>query len=249
MAKSIRLAYSICSACFTYIYPKKIHTGLLFMFRIKICGITDPGDARTAIQAGADAVGLNFYPASPRFIDSSQARRIREVLPPEIIKVGLFVNAEAKDVCRTCDEIPLDLIQLHGDETPEYIARLGNRTVMRAFRLGPEGLQPVFAYLEECRQLGCVPKLVLLDALCQGIYGGTGKNADWSVCAQYPGHEGVPPLILAGGLTELNVGQAIEQVRPAGVDAAGGVESSPGRKDPAAVIAFVQAARKAFAAF
>ncbi|MGD0654735.1 MAG: phosphoribosylanthranilate isomerase [Thermoguttaceae bacterium] len=219
------------------------------MFRIKICGITDPGDARTAIQAGADAVGLNFYPASPRFITPAGARQICRVLPAEIVKVGVFVNAEAKDVCQTCDEIPLDLIQLHGDETPKYIARLGNRPVMRAFRLGPEGLQPVFAYLEECRQLGCVPKLVLLDALCQGVYGGTGKNADWSICAQYPGREGVPPLILAGGLTESNVGRAIMQVRPAGVDAAGGVESSPGRKDPAALIAFVQAAREAFAAF
>jgi phosphoribosylanthranilate isomerase len=219
------------------------------MFRIKICGITNLGDARTAIQAGADAVGLNFYPASPRCITPTGARQICRVLPGEIVKVGVFVNSEAKDICQTFDELELDLIQLHGDETPEFIARLGNRLVMRAFRLGPEGLQPVFAYLEECRQLGCVPKLVLLDALSQGIYGGTGKTADWSVCAQYPGHEGVPPLILAGGLKPSNVAQAIDQVRPAGVDAAGGVESSPGRKEPAAVIAFVQAARKAFAAF
>jgi len=216
------------------------------MFRIKICGITDPGDARTAIQAGADAVGLNFYPASPRFITPAKARQICQVLPAEIVKVGIFVNAEAKDVCQVRNELELNLIQLHGDETPEYIARLGNRPVIRAFRMGPEGLQPVFVYLEECRRLGCVPKLVLLDALSQGFYGGTGKTADWSVCAQYPGHEGVPPLILAGGLTESNVAQAIYQVRSAGVDTAGGVESSPGQKDPAAVIAFVQAARNAF---
>ncbi|MGA2796879.1 MAG: phosphoribosylanthranilate isomerase [Thermoguttaceae bacterium] len=216
------------------------------MFRIKICGITNVSDAQSAVQAGADAVGLNFYPASPRFITPSAVRQIRDVLPREIVKVGVFVNAEAKEICQTFDEIDLDLIQLHGDETPEYITQLGNRPVMRAFRLGPEGLQPIFTYLETCKRLGCVPKLVMIDAFSKGVYGGSGETANWTVCAQYPCHEDVPPLVLAGGLTQWNVAQAIDQVRPAAVDTASGVESSPGRKDPAAVIAFAKAARKAF---
>jgi phosphoribosylanthranilate isomerase len=217
------------------------------MFRIKICGITNVIDAQIAVQAGADAVGLNFYPASPRFITRSMARQIRAVLPREIVRVGVFVNAEAKEVCQTFDELELDLIQLHGDEKPEFIAELKNRPVMRAFRLGPEDLQPIYVYLEACKQLGCVPKLVMVDASSKRVYGGSGEKADWSVCAQYPCHEDVPPLALAGGLTQLNVAQAIDLVRPAAVDTASGVESSPGQKDPAAVVAFVKAARKAFA--
>lgn len=216
------------------------------MFRIKICGITNPDDARRVVQAGADAIGLNFYPESPRFIDHSTARLICDVLPPEIVKVGLFVNSPAEDVCRTFDELPLDLVQLHGDEPPEFIARLGDRPVMRAFRLGPEGVQPIFDYLDQCKKLRCIPKLVLIDALAEATYGGTGRIADWSICAQYPRHKGLPPLVLAGGLKASNVAEAIEQVRPAAVDTASGVESSSGRKDPAAVTAFVQAARKAF---
>ncbi|MGA2060388.1 MAG: phosphoribosylanthranilate isomerase, partial [Thermoguttaceae bacterium] len=153
------------------------------MFRIKICGITNVSDAQSAVQAGADAVGLNFYPASPRFITRSTARQICDILPGEIVKVGVFVNGEAREVCQTFDELGLDLIQLHGDEKPEFIAQLGNRPVMRAFRLGPEGLQPIFAYLEDCKKLGCVPKLVMVDAFSKGVYGGSGETAEWSVCA------------------------------------------------------------------
>jgi phosphoribosylanthranilate isomerase len=217
------------------------------MFQIKICGITNPIDALTVFQAGADAVGLNFYPASPRFIDRSQARRICSVLPTKITVVGLFVNATVKDVCRTYDELDLDLIQLHGDETPEFIAQLGPRPVIRAFRLGPDGLPPIFDYLDRCKQLHCGPKLVLIDALVEGVYGGSSQTPDWSVCAQYPRNDAFPPLILAGGLKPANVAQAIGQVRPVAVDTASGVESSPGQKDPAAVIAFAQAAQEAFA--
>ena len=213
------------------------------MFRIKICGITNVSDAQSAVQAGADAVGLNFYPASPRFITRSTARQICGVLPAEIVKVGVFVNAEAIEVCQTFDELELDLIQLHGDETPEFIVQLGIRPVMRAFRLGPKGLKPIYTYLEACKQLGCVPKLVMMDAFSKGVYGGSGETPNWSACAQYPRNEDVPPLVLAGGLTQSNVAQAIDKVRPAAVDTASGVESSPGRKNPAAVMSFVQAAR------
>jgi phosphoribosylanthranilate isomerase len=216
------------------------------MFRIKICGITNQRDATAVVQAGADAVGLNFYPASPRFVGRDAARQISEALPPEIVKTGVFVNAAAKDVCQAFDELALDLIQLHGDEPPEFIAQLERRPVMRAFRLGAEGLNPVLEYLEQCKRLKCVPRLVMIDALVKGAYGGTGEIANWPVCAQYSRNENLPPLVLAGGLKPANVAEAIRQVRPAAVDTASGVESSPGQKDHAAVSAFVANAREAF---
>lgn len=153
------------------------------MFRIKICGITSVSDAQTASAAGADAVGLNFYPPSPRFIAMSKAEQICQVLPPEIVKVGVFVNADAKEICRTFDELNLHLIQLHGDEPPDFIAQLGNRPIMRAFRLNKQGLPPILAYLDNCKHLRNLPKLVLLDAPSKSVYGGSGETPDWSICA------------------------------------------------------------------
>jgi phosphoribosylanthranilate isomerase len=216
------------------------------MFHIKICGITRVDDALAAAQAGADAIGLNFYPASPRFVSPAQAEAIVAAELPGVVKVGLFVGSDAREVCETFDRLKLDLIQLHGDEPPEYLAHLGGRPVMRAFRLGPAGLSPVVTYLDDCRRLGCLPRLVLLDAYTPGVYGGTGEIADWAVAAEYRAMDQVPPLVLAGGLTPQNVTRAIRSVRPAAVDTASGVESSPGRKDPAAVAAFVRVAREAF---
>jgi phosphoribosylanthranilate isomerase len=216
------------------------------MFRIKICGITNPDDALVASKAGADAVGLNFFPSSPRFINQAMARRICIALPHDIVKVGVFVNAPESEISQTFDAMQLDLIQLHGDEPPDFIASLNGKPVMRAFRLGPEGMQPILEYLDNCNQLQCMPKLVLLDAHAIGVFGGSGEKADWSICAQYGSHNGLPPLVLAGGLNPSNVAEAIAQVRPAAVDTASGVESSSGRKDPAAVKAFVDAARNAF---
>jgi phosphoribosylanthranilate isomerase len=219
------------------------------MFHVKICGITSVDDARTAARAGADAVGLNFYAKSPRCVDLETARRIVASLPREVVKVGLSVNADVEDVARRFDDLGLDLIQLHGDEPPKYLARLGGRPVMRAFRLGPEGLEPLRRYLADCGRLGCTPRLVLIDALVAGRYGGTGQVADWQVLKTYPVNtesRQAPPLVLAGGLTPENVAEAVAMVRPAAVDTASGVESSPGRKDPAAVDAFVRAARAAF---
>jgi phosphoribosylanthranilate isomerase len=218
------------------------------MFQVKICGITNVPDAQYVVQAGADAVGLNFYPASPRFVTDSAARQICDALSPQIVRVGVFVNTAAREICGTFEKLNLNLIQLHGDEPPDFIAKLGNRPVIRAFRLQQHGLAPVLDYLRACQLLGVSPKLVLLDAPAKGIYGGSGKVSDWSLCAQYPSSEGFPPLVMAGGLTHVNVAQAIAQVRPSAVDTASGVESSPGRKDHAAVTAFVEAARKAFAA-
>jgi phosphoribosylanthranilate isomerase len=241
------------------------------MFRVKICGITSVDDARAVAAAGADAVGLNFYAKSPRYVSVEKAREIVNALPAQMVKVGLFVNAPAEEVCQTYDALGLDLIQLHGDEPPHYLADLGGRAVMRAFRFGPGGLrspqlldhgQPVSRtprvpdalesmarYLGHCGRLGCMPRLVLVDAYVEGEYGGTGQAADWERLKGSPFGTSAPPLVLAGGLTPDNVAEAVRTVGPAAVDTASGVESSPGRKDPAAVEAFVRAARRAFDEF
>ena len=220
------------------------------MFRVKICGITSIDDALTVARSGADAVGLNFYEKSARFLKIEAARAIIEALPPEIVKVGLFVNAGEDDIRGRFDRLGLDLIQLHGDEPPEFLARLDGRPVMKAFRVGPEGLAPVYEYIERTEQLGCQMRAVLIDAFCKGSYGGTGQLADWATVSAYATGEetlpiDLPPLVLAGGLTADNVAEAIRAVRPAAIDTASGVESSPGKKDPAAVKAFVRAARRA----
>lgn len=216
------------------------------MFWIKICGVTNVDDARAVAAAGADAVGLNFYAKSPRHVTVEKARRIVEALPVGLVKVGLFVNAPAEEVCQTFDALGLDLIQLHGDEPPIYLTHLGRRPVMRAFRLGQAGREPIRGYLDQCRKLGCMPRLVLVDAGVEGKYGGTGQVADWQTLKDYSLLTPSPPVVLAGGLTPENVGEAIRTVHPTAVDTASGVESSPGRKDPATVTAFVRAAQQAF---
>ena len=214
------------------------------MFTIKICGITRPDDARATVRAGADAIGLNFYPQSPRAIDLQRAEAIIAVLPAEIIKVGLFVNAPIKEICQLYDTLGLNLIQLHGDEPPELLAALGGRPVMKAFRAaGADGLRAVLEYLETCRTLGCLPRLILLDAPRARGFGGSGELADWSLAKEYQEKYGSPLLVLAGGLKADNVAEAIRTTGIGAVDTASGVESHPGIKDPAALVAFVHAAR------
>ena len=216
------------------------------MFRVKICGITTVEDAQVVAQAGADAIGLNFYPKSPRVIDLDAARAIIEHLPPEIVKVGVFVGSSLTGVRDTFDELGLDAIQLHGDESAEFLAKLDKRPVIRAFRVAEDHLYEMTDYLAVCRRMGSIPRMALADALVPGVYGGTGLLADWKTLRAYPAKHWHPPLILAGGLTPQNVGDAIRIVRPAAVDTASGVESSPGRKDAAKVRAFVRAAAAAF---
>jgi phosphoribosylanthranilate isomerase len=215
------------------------------MFHVKVCGITRIEDARAAAAAGADAVGLNFYAGSKRCLDAAGAAAIRAELPSGVLPVGVFVNADAAEICRRFDELRLGLIQLHGDEPPEYLAQLGGRPVMRAFRMSLEGWPPIVRYLDECRQLGALPRLVLIDAFHPGQYGGTGQTADWSRLAPWRSHLAGLPLVLAGGLTPENVAAAIEAVQPSAVDTASGVEQSPGIKDAARLTAFVQHARGA----
>jgi phosphoribosylanthranilate isomerase len=218
------------------------------MFRIKICGITTVEDAMRAAAAGADAVGLNFYPKSPRFVDVPTAEAIVHALPSGIARVGLFVNREAHEIRELFGRLGLDLIQLHGDESPSFLTALGGLPILRSFRITADGLDPVLDYLSECRQRNCLPQRVLLDACKKGHYGGTGELADWAAARQYPAASWHPPLVLAGGLTPGNVAEAIAMVRPSGVDTASGVERSPGHKDPRLVEDFVRAAREAFEA-
>lgn len=215
------------------------------MFRVKICGITCPDDARAAAQAGADAVGLNFYSGSRRFVDRQQAAAIVEALPERVAKVGVFVNAQVGEIRDAMTLHGLDFAQLHGDEPPQAIADLSGLAVVRAFRLGAEGWQPLVDYAAECLRLNALPKAVLVDSCQLGAYGGTGEATDWACARRYHDlHLGLP-LILAGGLNPANVTEAITCVKPFGVDTASGVESTPGVKDRLKITAFVAAARQA----
>ena len=214
-------------------------------FRVKVCGITSPNNGRAVCDAGADAVGLNFFEGSSRFVDFAVAGRIAGALPKGVVRTGLFVNAPINRICEAWDRIDLDLIQLHGDEPPEFLVELKGRPVMRAFRLGEDGITPILKYLEECRRLGCLPKLTLIDSYRKGHFGGSGAVADWNTARQYPSENWHPPLVLAGGLTPENVGEAIRIVAPIAVDAASGVERMPGQKDAELVRQFVEAATAA----
>jgi phosphoribosylanthranilate isomerase len=229
------------------------------MFQIKICGITNEEDAKSAVQAGADALGLNFYPKSPRFINRKTAAYIIEAIPSNVVKVGLFVNEAVEAVARTFDSLCLDLIQLHGDEPPEYLLQLGDRPVMKVFRLKSSGLMPIERYLAAYRALSGTGfhlvagkrqvgnlSYVLIDSHVVGVFGGSGVCSDWTASAKLVRYKSYPPLVLAGGLTPANVAQAIQTVRPVAVDTASGVEIAPGRKDRILMAAFVENARRAF---
>ena len=216
------------------------------MFHVKICGITSGRDAEMAAAAGADAVGLNFYRPSPRCIDIPTAEQIVAALPADTVKVGLFVNADSEEVRGTFDRVGLDLVQLHGDEPPEFLLELGDRPVMRAFRCGDDGLGPAADYLDRCRRLGCEPRSVLIDAYHPEQYGGTGTEADWPAVARWCDTLGAAHLTLAGGLNADNAARAIAAAEPSAVDTASSVESAPGKKDASLVRAFVAASKAAF---
>jgi phosphoribosylanthranilate isomerase len=213
------------------------------MVRIKICGVTTPGDARLAAEAGADAVGLNFYPPSPRFLDPQAAAAVVRSLPPFTAPVGVFVGMPLRQVCAVAFQLGLRGVQTYDDrppaEDPFPFAHVP------AFRVkDAAGLDHVRRFVEAAKQLGRPPAAVLIDSHVEGQMGGTGHPAPWHLlCGFAPG----VPLILAGGLTPENVGEAITLVRPWGVDVASGVESAPGRKDPEKVVRFVRNAREAAA--
>jgi phosphoribosylanthranilate isomerase len=217
------------------------------MFRIKICGVTNANDARAAVDAGADALGINFYPPSKRFVDFAVARQIAEVVPDNVAKVGVFVNHSLREIRDALESLRPAYIQLHGDEPAEFLSDLPAQIqIIRAYRCGPNGLTPLASYLEKCHGLGRTPDAILLDSDSPGVFGGTGCTADWSSIANQQEILGDVPLILAGGLTPANVGPAIAAVRPAAVDVASGVERQPGLKDRELVKQFIDAAREAF---
>jgi len=205
------------------------------MTKIKVCGIKTLDDAVAAIEVGADYLGFNFYPKSPRFVEKQACANIASVLKekyPHIKRVGVFVNAsveEMKDILDTCS---LDLAQLHGDETEEMLEELDGKG-FKAFRGIPADVNG-FARDD-------VPAF-LVDASAKGLYGGSGVIADWDGAAELAKKY---PLLLAGGLTPENVAEAVGRVKPWGVDVASGVESAPGKKDPSKIKAFVQAVRDA----
>jgi phosphoribosylanthranilate isomerase len=206
------------------------------MVHVKICGITSLADALASVDAGAHALGFNFYRHSPRYIEPSDARRIIEQLPDSILSVGIFVNEPgAEDVARLANEARVQAVQLHGDEPPSYCRNLKNLFVIKALRVGPE-FEPTQAEQYET-------DAILLDGFISGSYGGAGKTFNWSAATQL--RPLVSKLFLAGGLNANNVAAAIAAVQPYAVDACSGVESVPGRKDLAKVRAFISAAQEA----
>ncbi len=199
---------------------------------IKICGLTNLEDTLAAIDLGADLLGFNFYPDSPRYLSWEKALKIFDEIPTNIPKVGVFVNANLQGVIDYTCELGLDYIQFHGDETPEFCNEVGHPW-FKAFRLsGPEVLQQIRSY--EC-------DWVLIDAYQKNSYGGTGAKADWSLARQVK--ETCRQVILAGGLDPDNVQVAIASVQPFGVDVASGVEKKPGIKDHRKMELFIQRAK------
>jgi len=190
------------------------------MTQIKICGITNLEDALCAAACGADAIGFIFHSASPRYITPERAREIIAALPGDIVKVGVFVNREAEEVAQTVESCGLDMIQLHGDESPEYCRRFPPERVIKAvFLRTPEELRAFDAY---------DVRAFLADFRDAGRYGGTGKRADWGLAARLGKAH---PLILAGGLCIENIGEALAAVAPDAVDINSGCERAPGIKD------------------
>ena len=206
------------------------------MVRVKICGITSAADAQTAIDAGANLLGFNFYSRSPRHIAEDQAAEIRARFPKRVKAVGIFVNRLPADVITLRSSVGLDAVQLHGDEPPEMVAEIAPVVpVIKAFRVEPEF---PLTTLDQYSQAFAF----LFDAAHTGQYGGTGRATDWDVARRASlKHR----IILAGGLKVENVAAAVRMVRPYGVDVASGVESSPGKKDHGRLREFIQEVRRA----
>ena len=201
--------------------------------RIKICGITRPGDALAAAEAGADAVGLVFYPQSPRYLAAERAVGIRDALPPFVQTVALFVNPDAAQVAQVIGRVRPGLLQFHGDETPAFCAQFGMPYIKAA------RVRPGVDLLEYLRPFSGAAAW-LLDSHVEE-YGGVGESFDWSLAPQRRER----PLILSGGLERGNVAEAIRLVRPWGVDVSSGVESAKGIKDAAKIAAFIEEVRNA----
>ncbi len=205
--------------------------------RVKICGITRVEDAQAAARAGADAIGLVFYPPSPRFLGLEQARRIRDAVPPFVSTVALFVNAPAEQVRTVLERVRPSMLQFHGEEAPEFCDQFGVPYV-KACRVksGVSAGVDLLKYLQPFSGAAGW----LLDSHVEE-YGGVGESFDWSLVPA----ERVRPLVLSGGLASGNVGEAIRRVRPWAVDVSSGVESSKGIKDAGRIAAFIDEVRNA----
>ncbi len=190
------------------------------MTEIKICGMTRGEDALFAVSCGVDALGFIFYAPSPRYVTPEAARLIISALPIEVIKVGVFVNQDAREVRQIFDFCSLDLIQLHGDETPDYCGNFLPTQLIKAVSLNSEA---------DLVTLATYPvRALLVDSRTAAYYGGTGMRANWELAARVRQSYG---LVLSGGLSENNIAAALAEVSPPAVDINSGVESSPGRKD------------------
>jgi len=199
------------------------------MTKVKICGFTEPNNARDAALAGVDAIGLVFYDKSPRNVDIHSAQKIIEALPPFINRVGLFVNANPNFIDEILCEVPLDTLQFHGDESVLDCAQY-QMPFIKSLRVKPD------TNVKEIAENFSSASALLLDSFSPSSYGGTGESFDWSLaCVKIS-----LPIILAGGLTVDNVADAIKQVNPYAVDASSGVESAPGVKDIDKIEAFIR---------
>lgn len=202
--------------------------------RVKICGVRTLEEAECAAEAGAEMLGFNFWPPSPRYISPEAAGQIIDRLPKEVLSVGVFVNESGGRIREISRGLGLSAIQLHGDESPEFCNELRELTVIKAMRVG-EGFS-----VERINNYGeCGVDTVLLDASLGGSYGGTGATFDWNVAARAKAYA---RIILAGGLNANNVAEAIRIVGPFAVDVCSGVEAAPGRKDLAKIREFIRAA-------
>jgi phosphoribosylanthranilate isomerase len=202
------------------------------MTQIKICGITSRTDALTAAGCGADALGFIFYEASPRHVTPETARMICGDLPKRVVRVGVFVNEDASKVIEIVDFCGIDLIQLHGDEPPDYCRRFPAERLIKAVAFHGDGDPAALA--------DYAVRAILLDHREIGRYGGTGKQSDWNLAGRI---KALYPLILAGGLHEGNIEEAIRTVAPDAVDLNSGVEQSPGKKDPGKIKKIVEIIR------
>ncbi len=199
------------------------------MTKVKICGFTEPNNARDAALAGVDAIGLVFYDKSPRNVDIHSAQKIIEALPPFINRVGLFVNANPSFIDEILCEVPLDTLQFHGDESVLDCAQY-QMPFIKSLRVKPD------TNVKEIAENFSSASALLLDSFSPSSYGGTGESFDWSLaCVKIS-----LPIILAGGLTVDNVADAIKQLNPYAVDASSGVESAPGVKDIDKIEAFIR---------
>jgi phosphoribosylanthranilate isomerase len=206
--------------------------------RVKICGITRPEDIDTAVQAGADAVGLVFYSGSKRCVTVQQARDLRHAVPAFVSVVALFVNEHPALVRQVQQQVQPDLLQFHGDESPNYCVSFGQRYI-RAFRVGAPGLETAVQVAQSCRPYEHASAW-LFDAHSAG-YGGSGISFDPALLKGVQDTPSRPPLILAGGLKPETVAQAIHAVQPFAVDVSSGVEQQPGIKSAERIASFMQA--------